>query len=183
MERHLFKGFVAIVLFAGAVLVLHGSEQPVARAPGQGANAPTNAASASTNHSEQAWKLMEVYFAALAKDQITNANALVPQIMVKGTNDWNVMYFFSWRIFADRNIRHRDRALALTAAQRALQLRGEKEPGVLDTYARALFENGKHEPAIEIETKAVQLSTNEAQRIEMEANLHRYTRLSKQAKR
>ena len=179
MERHLFKGFVAIVLLAGAVVALHGSEQPVARAPGQGTNAPA----ASTNNSEQAWKLMEVYFAALAKDQITNANALVPQIMLKGTNDWNFMYFFSWRIFADRNVRHRDRPLALTAAQRALQLRGEKEPGVLDTYARALFENGKHDQAIETEAKAVQLSTNEAQRIEMEANLHRYTRLSKQEKR
>ena len=126
---------------------------------------------------------MEVYFAALAKDQITNANALVPQIMVAGTNDWNVMNFLSWRIFADRNVRHRDRPLALTAAQRAMQLKGEKEPGVLDTYARALFENGKHEQAIQIEQKAVQLSTNEAQRIEMEANLHRYTRLSKQARR
>ena len=179
MERHLFKGYVATVLLAGAVLVLHGSEQPVASAPGHGTNAPA----LSTNNSEQAWKLMEVYFAALAKDQITNANALVPQIMFKGTNDWNVMNFFSWRIFADRNVRHRDRPLALTAAQRAVQLKGEKEPGVLDTYARALFENGKHDQAIEIETKAVQLSTNEAQRIEMEANLHRYTRLSKQAKR
>jgi hypothetical protein len=178
MERHLFKGFVAMVFLAGALLVLHGSEQPVARA-GQETNAPA----ASTNNSEQAWKLMEVYFAALAKNQITNANALVPEIMHLGTNDWNVMYFFSWRIFADRNVRHRDRPVALTAAQRAMQLKGEKEPGVLDTYARALFENGKYVQAIEIERKAVQLSTNEAQRIEMEANLHRYTRLSKQANR
>jgi hypothetical protein len=179
MERHLFKGLVGMVLLTGVVLVLHGSEQPVARAPGQGTNAPT----VSTNDSQQAWKLMEVYFGALAKSQITNANVLVPQIMALGTNDWNFMYFFSWRIFADRNIRYRDRPLALTAAQRALQLRGEKEAGVLDTYARALFENGKHEQAIETETKAVQVSTNEAQRIEMEANLHRYARLSKQAKR
>jgi tetratricopeptide (TPR) repeat protein len=177
MERHLFKGFVALVLLTGVVLVLHGSEQPGAGVSGQRTNTPT----VSTNDSQQAWKLMEVYFGALAKNQITNANVLVPQIMVLGTNDGAFMNFFSWRIFADRNIRHRDRQLALTTAQRALQVKGE-EAGVLDTYARALFENGKREQAIEIEQKAVQLSTNEAQRIEMEANLHRYTRLSKQAK-
>ena len=180
MERHLFKGFVATVFLAGALLVLHGSEQPVARA-GQVTNATTNAPSASTNNSEQAWKLMEVYFAALAKNQISNANVLVPQIMFLGTNDWNVMYFFSWRIFADRNVRHRDRPLALTAAQRAMQLKGEKEPGVLDTYARALFESGDKQAAIEQQKTAIRMAKDEGQRIEFESTLKKYQRLLREA--
>ena len=54
---------------------------------------------------------------------------------------------------------------------------------MLDTYARALFENGKHAEAIQYERKAVELCKVEAKRIEMEANLNRYVRLSKQAER
>jgi tetratricopeptide (TPR) repeat protein len=183
MERHLFKGFVALVGLAAALFASAGSEQHLAKAQGQERGASTNAPLvAGTNmHSAEAWKLMEEYFATLRKDDVARANDLVPQIMLKGTNDWEALNFLSWRIFADRHIRHRDHTLALAAAQRALQLKGDKDANVLDTYARALFENGKHAQAIEIERKAVQLCTAEAQRIEMEANLNRYVRLSKQA--
>src|SRR5258705_4473586 len=185
MERHLFKGFVALAGLAAALFTSAGSERDLATAPGQKRGGSTNATAlpGTNTHSAEAWKLMEEYFAALRKDGVGRANDLVPQILLKGTNDWELMNFLSWRIFADRNVRHRDRGLALTAAQRAVQLKGEKDPNVLDTYARALFESGKHEQAIETERKAVQLCTAESQRIEIEANLNRYVRLSKQLKR
>lgn len=125
---------------------------------------------------------MEEYFAALAKNQVPQASEIAPRVMAYSTNDWNALNFFSWRIFADRNIKHRDRPLALAAAQRALQLTGEKEPTVLDTYARALFENGRYDEAIRWQKRAVELCTVEAKRIEMEANLNRYVRLARQTK-
>lgn len=136
-----------------------------------------------TNTSGATWKVMEDYFGALAKNQLGKAAELAPQVMQRGTNDWNALNFFSWRIFADRGIKHRDRALALAAAERAMQLTAEKEPTVLDTYAKALFENGRQEEAIRHQKRAVELCTVEAKRIEMEANLNRYVRLTREKRK
>jgi Flp pilus assembly protein TadD len=176
MGRHLLNG-LAMVSLAGAMLFS-------ARA-GEVTNAPAHAAagSASATNSNDVWKLMEDYFAAVAKNQLPKASELGQTVIVKGTNDWNALRFFSWRIFADRAIKHRDRILALTAAQRAAQLTGEKEPAVLDTYARALFENGRAEEAIRHQKRAVELCPTEGPRIEMEANLNRYLRLTRQTGR
>lgn len=146
----------------------------------------TNAAPSQQTNAVTAgvWPLMEDYFAALAKNK-TNATELGRQVMVSGSNDWNALAFFSWRIFHDRAIKPqlRDRALALAAAERAFQLTEGKDPTVLDTYARALWENDRRSEAIEHERKAVQLCKEEAKRIDMEANLNRYVRLAKEAKR
>ena len=128
------------------------------------------------------WPLMEDYFAAVAKNK-TNATELGRQVMASGTNDWNALAFFSWRIFHDHGIKERDRALALAAAERAFQLTEGKEPSALDTYARALWENNRRSEAITHQRKAVQLCTVEAKRIDMEANLNRYVRLSKETQR
>lgn len=159
------------ILFLGLAGV--GARGWAAEAPDKGTN----------SSSEATWKLMEEYFGALTKNQLGKAAELAPQMMARGTNDWNALNFLSWRIFADRGIKHRDRALALAAAERALQLTGEKEPAVLDTYARALFENGRQEEAIRHQKRAVELCTVEAKRIEMEANLNRYVRLTREKRR
>ena len=185
MTRHLLNGLVLIGLVAGllvfwphqqiSVLSVQAQDAPVSTTKVATANVATN--------NDPAWKAMEAYFAALAKNQVSQASEIAPQIMAHATNDWNALNFFSWRIFADRNIKHRDRSLALAAAQRALQLTQEKEPAVLDTYARALFENGRHEDAIRWQRRAVELCTVEAKRIDMEANLNRYTRLARQSQK
>jgi tetratricopeptide (TPR) repeat protein len=180
MTRHLLNGLVLIGLIAGLLLFWPRGEMPVLSVHAQGASVSTN--TAYTNN-PPAWKAMEDYFAALAKNQVPRASEIVPQIMAHSTNDWNALNFLSWRIFADRNIKYRDRPLALAAAQRALQLTGEKEPAVLDTYARALFENGHHDEAIRCQKRAVALCTVEAKRIDMEANLNRYVRLAGQSQK
>jgi Flp pilus assembly protein TadD len=176
MGRHLLNG-LAILCLAAAMLF---SVQA-----GDATNAPPNPSTngKSTTNSTDLWKLMEDYFEAVARNQLPKASELGQAVIIKGTNDWNVLRFFSWRIFADRGIKHRDRALALTAAQRAAELTGEKEPAVLDAYARALFENGRAEEAIRHQKRAVELCQTEGPRIEMEANLNRYLRLTKQGRR
>jgi hypothetical protein len=167
MGRHLLNG-LAVVCVAGFMLF---SAQAA------------DVTNASSTNATDVWKLMEDYFAAVAKNQLPRASALGQQIIVMGTNDWNALRFFSWRIFADRAIKHRDRILALTAAQRAAELTGEREPVVLDALARALFENGRAEEAIRHQKRAVQLCQVEGPRIEMEANLNRYLRLTRQTQR
>jgi hypothetical protein len=182
MRRHLLNGL------AGGLLCLFscawGPDLFSVRVQAATNASPSVSASAtSATNSTDVWKLMEDYFAAVAKNQLPKASELGQQVIVRGTNDWNVLRFFSWRIFADRAIKYRDRVLALTAAQRAAELTGEKEPLVLDAYAHALFENGRAEEAIRHQKRAVELCTEEGNRIEMEANLNRYRRLSKQVPR
>jgi hypothetical protein len=180
MTRHLLNGLVLIGLVAG--LLVFWPHRHISVLSVQAQDAPVSTTTVATNN-DPAWKGMEAYFAALAKNQVSQASEIAPQVMAHATNDWNALNFFSWRIFADRNIKHRDRTLALAAAQRALQLTQEKEPAVLDTYARALFENGRHEDAIRWQRRAVELCTVEAKRIDMEANLNRYVRLARQSQK
>jgi hypothetical protein len=182
MTRHLLNVAFALCVCSAAVMFLQADG-----ANTFSVNAQVPAKSQVTN-SEPAqhanvWATMEEYFAALAKDRRTNVTALGQQILTQATNDWNALSFFSWRIFNDRGIRQWDRALALAAAERAAQLTAEKEPTVLDTYARALWENDRRADAIKFQRKAVEICNVEAKRIDMEANLNRYLRLSKEGKR
>src|SRR5687767_2728720 len=99
MGRHLLNGLAMLSLAAVMVFSMPAGEQT---------NAPANASvkgSAATN-AVDVWKLMEDYFAAVAKNQLPKAAGLGQQVMVGGTNDWNALRFFSWRIFADRGIKH-----------------------------------------------------------------------------
>jgi Flp pilus assembly protein TadD len=170
MGRYLLNGLAILCLVTG----LHAQA---------GTNAAPTTSTPSATNGTDIWKLMEDYFAAVAKKQLPKASELGQQVLVKGTNDWNALRFLSWRIFADRGIKDRDHVLALSAAQRAAQLTSEKDPVVLDTYARALFENGRAEEAIRHQRRAVELCTVEGPRIEMEANLNRYLRLTRQTPR
>jgi hypothetical protein len=174
MRRLLLKAISVLSVCAGAS-GLWSLSLPLSACAQSSTNVPTVA-----TETNEVWKVMEDYFAALAKNQIPKANELAPTILARGTNDADALSFFSWRIFADRNIKHRDRSLALAAATRASQLTGEKDPSVLDVYARALWENGRRTEAITHQRRAVELCTEEAKRINMEANLNRYVRLAKQ---
>ena len=48
--------------------------------------------------------------------------------------------------------------LAVTIANRANDAAKGKDPGILDTLARALFMEGKKDQAIEVQTKALNLA-------------------------
>lgn len=65
---------------------------------------------------------------------------------------------FAWKILTEVKEENRDLAIALKAAKKADDLTGGDNAAVLDTYALALFENGKVEEAIARQAKAVELS-------------------------
>lgn len=62
---------------------------------------------------------------------------------------------FAWTILTQVQEADRDIEAALKAALKANELTGGNEPSVLDTYALALFTNGKINDAIEVQQKAV----------------------------
>lgn len=89
---------------------------------------------------------------------------------------------FAWKILTDRRIKHRDTALALNAAKSAQDLGGSKNAAMLDTYARALFEAGQKQAAIEQQKAAIALAKDEGTRIEYEGTLNKYKRLLREGR-
>jgi peroxiredoxin len=106
---------------------------------------------------------------------------LANTIVTEMGNDASGLNLFAWRILADRRVKHRDTGLALKAATRAYELAGTKDPAIVDTYARALFENGQKQAAIEKQKAAIALSKDEGQRIEFEGTLKKYQRLMRES--
>ncbi|MBI5383740.1 MAG: redoxin family protein [Verrucomicrobia bacterium] len=68
----------------------------------------------------------------------------------------------AWQILTDKKIEERDLALAETIARRGVAASKEKDSAILDTLARALFDQGKKDEAIKTQQKAVDVSDGEA---------------------
>ncbi|MCB1126579.1 MAG: hypothetical protein KDM81_08805, partial [Verrucomicrobiae bacterium] len=64
----------------------------------------------------------------------------------------------AWTIATDENVKHRDLKFALEVAKLALDATNEKEPDIIDTYARELFETGKVAEAVRYEEMALKLA-------------------------
>ena len=61
----------------------------------------------------------------------------------------------SWYVLDDASVKDRDLDFAMAAAKAANDASGGNDPAILDTLARAYFEMGDHDTAIEIQQKAV----------------------------
>lgn len=64
---------------------------------------------------------------------------------------------FAWNVLTVVKEADRDKPAALIAARKAVDMTESKDPSVLDTYALALFENGKIQEAVDAQQKAVDL--------------------------
>ena len=71
---------------------------------------------------------------------------------------------FAWLILKDEQIKERDLALALRCAEAAYDLSEEESLAVVDTYAWALFQNGRLPEAIEMEKRALELCEDDDER-------------------
>jgi hypothetical protein len=81
---------------------------------------------------------------------------------------------FAWHILTHRQVRYRDLELALLAGEKAYELTQGKDPAILDTYARALFDIGQVQKAIEMQKVAVNICTETALRQGLQNTLERY---------
>jgi len=81
----------------------------------------------------------------------------------------------AWGILTSDDIKHRDLPLATRIARQACDDSKWKEPQLLDTYARALFESGKKEDAIETQKKAIALADGD-DKTTLEETLKKYQR-------
>ena len=89
---------------------------------------------------------------------------------------------FAWAILTDENIKQRDLPLATKLARAALDASDGKEAGILDTYARALFDSGKVADAVEYQKKAVAACADDSMKSDLETSLKKYQAAAAAAK-
>jgi thiol-disulfide isomerase/thioredoxin len=87
----------------------------------------------------------------------------------------------AWAILTEDAVKQRDTKLALNLAKRANNLSGGKEPAIMDTYARALFDNGQAADAVTQEKKALELVTDDDTKAEITKSLEKYEARAKEA--
>jgi len=108
---------------------------------------------------EEARRLMPRYIHMLrSASQADKAAELGEQILTDGQDDAMLMKELAWTVVAGPGLVNRDLELAMRAAQTAYDACEGQDAGIVATYARVLFENGKKKEAIEYQQKAVQLA-------------------------
>ena len=128
-------------------------------------------------------KMQEQYFRLVKRPGVgSRADELGERIYNGALDNASFLTEFAWRIMAEKNLRHRDLQLAESAAHRAAELSRGKSIWVTTTYARALFENGKIEEAIEYQTQAWHAAETNQVRGECEATLNKYKRILRERK-
>jgi thiol-disulfide isomerase/thioredoxin len=133
---------------------------------------------------DQFRKLQQGYLTMInAPEERATANQQAEEFLSVAAKEPAVLNEFAWSILTNPKVKYRDVALALRTAKLAFEASGGKNGPVLDTYARALSENGRNNDAIQIQKTAIGLARDEEQRIEFEANLRKYLRLAREKAR
>ena len=123
---------------------------------------------------KKTFSLFNKYFALASKSgQQAEAAVVGAEIIKLGGDNPGLMNRFAWDILTRDGIANRDYALALKAAEAANKATKGENPSILDTYALALFKNGKKAKALKVEEKAVELAKKDGRDPQMTADLEK----------
>lgn len=123
----------------------------------------------------RALEAMQKYFAQVTygRDD-AETRALGARVIEDGSGDAQIMNEFAWNILTEPAVKFRDLDLAMKAAKAALDASEAKDAAILDTYARALWDNGSKAEALEYQKKAVAAAAEPELKAELEATLRQY---------
>jgi len=108
---------------------------------------------------QQVFEQIQEYFRLVeSKGNAEQAALLGKKILEAGRTYPDLMNQLAWEILTRETVVERDLKLALTAAEAANEATKGENAYVLDTYALALFENGRKKDAIKFQEKAVELA-------------------------
>ena len=97
----------------------------------------------------------------------------------KGCKNSMLMNSIAWTIVdPEHPVEKPDYDVALSAAEAACEASGGKDAAILDTYATCLFKKGQIDKAIEIQSKAIGLATDQM-KTELEARLEEFKKAKK----
>ena len=97
----------------------------------------------------------------LAESEPIKARPLGLQLLEDAAKFTDLLEEMAWSILTDEDIKKPDFDLALQAAKAVNEAKSGKDPDALDTYALALFKNGKTAEAIKLEKQAIALCKDE----------------------
>jgi len=83
------------------------------------------------------------------------------KILELGRKDAQTLNSFAWAILTREGLAQRDYKLALRAAEMANEASKGEDAAILDTYALALFENGRKQEAVRVQQRAVELASKQ----------------------
>jgi tetratricopeptide (TPR) repeat protein len=95
---------------------------------------------------------------ALVKKDGAKACPLAKTLSEIKKDDAEVLNELAWTILDTPDLKNRDLDLAMTIAKQAAKASKHEDAAILDTLARAYFEKGNLDKAIEFQTKAVEAS-------------------------
>jgi thiol-disulfide isomerase/thioredoxin len=90
------------------------------------------------------------------------------------SEDHGALNNLAWHLVTHGNLKWRDVEVAHAAAKKAVELSEGKESGIVDTYARVLFELGLFEEAVKEQKKAVDLAEDDDEKKNLGASLAYY---------
>jgi thiol-disulfide isomerase/thioredoxin len=138
-------------------------------------NAPPSFELAEFKESIALSKLFSNYYGAATGRRGTEQLAdYAKELAAVKTGSARVLNEWAWIILTDENIKTRDLELATKLAKAGVAASAGKEPAVLDTYARALFDSGKVAEAIEQQEKAIAVAADAAMKQELGETLKKY---------
>jgi len=108
------------------------------------------------------------------KGDASQLAALTQKLELIESSDVDAQNEIAWTLLTDDNIKTRNPKLALKFASAAFTASGGDNPDVLDTYSRALFDNGNAGEAIKILQHAIELTTDPAKQTELKETLKIY---------
>jgi thiol-disulfide isomerase/thioredoxin len=123
------------------------------------------------------WVFNKFHMLAVDMRELDKAYAYAGEVAGGSMKDnAQVLNSIAWVILDDEGITKRDLPLARRLAERANTLTGDKDPAIMDTYARALFEIGEKDKAVEIQTRAVKLAPEGDMRDELQSRLDEFNK-------
>lgn len=116
----------------------------------------------------------EYYRVVTGKSDSSQLVVLTQKLELIESTDVDAQTEIAWTLLTDENIKTRNPKLALKFAQAAFAASGGKNADVLDTYSRALFDNGDPTGAIKHLQLAIELTSDPARRAELQETLQTY---------
>jgi thiol-disulfide isomerase/thioredoxin len=120
-------------------------------------------------------RLFSEYVRAANGNDAARTKAAAAKLESFETKDAQALNSVAWALLTNESIKNRDVKLALKIAKAANDAAEGKNPHILDTYARALFDDGQKAEAAKVQKQAVELTSDPDEKAELEATLKKYS--------
>jgi tetratricopeptide (TPR) repeat protein len=116
----------------------------------------------------------DYYRAVTGRGDASKVGDLTRKLEALESADIDMQTEIAWTLLTDERIKERNLKLALKFAKSAFDASSGKDPNVVDTYARALFDNGNAAEAVRQQQRAIELTDDKDKKAELQETLKQY---------